>query len=359
MIRPASPGGARGPARGTHLLSLVSPALAALACSAQAGPAPGRAPLSPVESIELPDVGGRIDHLAVDLARGRLYVAALGNDSVEVVDLDTGTWVRRLEDVPEAQGLVVLDDPDRLVVSSGERGTCEIYDGATLEHVATVSLGRDADNVRRDAGRGRVLVAYGDSLGTIDPATWRTLAPVRLTGGHPEGFQLAADGARAYVNVPQDRAICVVDLERGAPAATWKVEEAAANYPLLIAPAAPSSGEADLCLVGCRSPARLVVRALPDGRPVASLELSGDVDDLWYDARRKRVYAACGEGYIDVFERGSPDTGGVGVLGGRTRAATSPGARTCLFVPERDRLYVAAPRRGGEPARILIFAVED
>ena len=113
------------------------------------------------------------------------------------------------------------------------------------------------------------------------------------------------------------------------------------------------SADDGLCLIGCRSPARLLLRELPGGEKLAALDLSGDVDDLFWDARRRRLMAACGGGFVDVFEREGKG------LGGRTRVATAPGARTSLFVPERDRLYVAAPHRGGEPARILVFAPED
>lgn len=326
---------------------------AAPACSAQEGASPPEAPLSQIASIELPDVEGRLDHLAIDVARERLYVAALGNDSVEVVDLAAGAWLRRLLGPREPQGILYIAEGDRLVVASGGEGTCAVYDGATLESVATVRVGPDADNVRYDARRRQVLVAHGTALGVVDARTWKALDPVPLGGGHPEGFQIDAHGERVYVDVPGARALRVVDLESHTVTATWKLEEAGVNFPMALAPGTPGSDEPDLCLVGCRSPAKLLVRALSDGRALAALELSSDVDDLFYDARRRRVYAACGEGYVDVFER---DAEG---LGGRKRIATARGARTCLFVPERDRIYVAAPSRGGEPARILVLVVHD
>jgi hypothetical protein len=150
--------------------------------------------------------------------------------------------------------------------------------------------------------------------------------------------------------VPGGRAIAIVDLARGARVGTFPLTEAEANYPMALIPGAQAT-EATLCIAGCRKPPLLAVRALPGGVASPPLEISGDVDDLFYDAARRRLYAVCGEGFVDVLER-RPDG-----LGGRQRCASAPGARTGLHVPELDRLYVAAPARDGRPARILVFGV--
>ncbi|QDU68187.1 YncE family protein [Engelhardtia mirabilis] len=323
---------------------------AAPSCAAQEAAPVSEVPLSVVAEIALPGVEGRIDHLAVDLERERLYVAALGNDSVEVIDLARGQWLRRIDGLDEPRGILYLTATDRIVVASGGAGTCVAINAETFETAASVPVGPDSDNLRFDDRRRRVLVANGSALGALDAGTLEVLASTPLGGGHPEGFQLTPDGTRALVNVPHARQVVVVDLERSAVIARWKLEQAGSNFPLAIAPARAGSGGTDLCLVGCRSPARLLVRGLPDGAALQDLELSGDVDDLFLDARRERVYAACGVGFVDCFQRdGDRLTPGL-------RTPTAPGARTCLWVPERDRLYVAAPRRGAQPARILVLA---
>src|SRR5262245_41522641 len=125
--------------------------------------------LRPTGAIELPGVEGRIDHLAVDLARERAFVAALGNDSLEVVDLKAGTRHGTIAGLSEPQGVVYLADVDRIVVANGGNGACDVFDGATLERLASVEVGDDADNLRYDAAAKRVYVAYGKgALGVVD-----------------------------------------------------------------------------------------------------------------------------------------------------------------------------------------------
>ena len=75
----------------------------------------------------------------------------------------------------------------------------------------------------------------------------------------------------------------------------------------------------------------------------------GDADDVFHDARRDRLYVTCGDGVVEILQA----TGG-----GFERVARVPtvsGARTGLFVPELDRLYVAVRARGGEPAAVWVF----
>jgi hypothetical protein len=310
-------------------------------------------PLVPGPVIELPGVKGRIDHLAIDLARKRLYVAALGNDSVEVVDLEAGKRAQSLRGPKEPQGILYLPDLDRMVVSSGKGGTCDVYDGNTLELVASVDVGDDADNLRYDARRKRLYVAYGDGgIAVIDAQTWKVLERIPLDG-HPEAFQLGLGDGRAFVNVPGAHQVAVIDLAKHGVLATWKVDEAGANFPMTLVPGDGTKDPAGLLLLGCRSPAKLVVRSLKDGTPVQVLDLSGDTDDLFYDVERRRVYAACGEGFVDVLAHEQ------GKLRPLTRVATASGARTCLFVPDRDEIFVAVPHRGSQRAEVRILKVRD
>lgn len=329
------------------------PALLTTVVLGRQEPGATRVPLEAGAVIALPGVEGRIDHLALDAARERLYVAALGNDTVEVVDLKLGKRVRSLHGVREPQGILYLADSDRVVVASGQGGSCEVFDGDSLELVESVAVGADADNLRYDPRRERVYVAYGDgALGIVDAASWKLVGSVALAG-HPESFQLDAAGERAFVNVPGAHQVALVDLKAGALLDSWTIEEAAANYPMALIAPAKGSEPRGLLLLGCRTPARLVLRALPSGERVGALELSGDVDDLFHDAPRRRLYAACGAGFLDVFEEGPQ--------GWRpaTRFATAAGARTCLFVPERDQLFVAVPHRGEQGAEIRTLLVRD
>jgi len=112
--------------------------------------------------------------------------------------------------------------------------------------------------------------------------------------------------------------------------------------------------EADRRLfIGCRLPSKLVVLNTDSGDVVAKIDLSGDADDLFYDPKRRRVYAICGAGKIDVVDQ-------IDANAYKTSANihTAEGARTGLFVPERDTLFVAIPHRGSQQAEIRCYAVE-
>jgi len=330
--------------------------LVALALTPQESPsstARPRWPLAPAGSLLLPGVEGRIDHLAVDLARERLFVAALGNDSVEVLDLRAKTVLKSLRGPAEPQGILYLADRDRMVVACGRTGTCDVYDGGTLERVMSVEVGDDADNLRYDARTKRVYVAYGEgALAILDAEAWKPLGRIALEG-HPESFQLDPEEKRAFVNVPGAEQVAVVDLEARTVTGTWPIEEARANYPLAWVPG-DAAAPRGLLLVGCRSPARFLVRDAASGAQVAALELSGDTDDVFYDARRRRAYVACGAGSVDVFERDE-----AGAFRPLVKVPTAPGARTCLYSPERDQLFVAVPKRGAQLAEVRVFAVLD
>jgi hypothetical protein len=105
--------------------------------------------------------------------------------------------------------------------------------------------------------------------------------------------------------------------------------------------------------VGCRLPAKLVVLDTTSGRIVASLSTIGDADDIFYDAGRRVVYVIGGEGAVEVFRQRDPDH-----YEPDGRIATAPGARTGLFVPALNRLFVAVPHRGLQSARVLVYEVK-
>jgi len=98
-----------------------------------------------------------------------------------------------------------------------------------------------------------------------------------------------------------------------------------------------------------RSPPALAAFSNQDGHVAAKIETCGDADDVFVDAKRHRVYVSCGEGVVDVLEQ---DAAGYGRL---TRVPTVSGARTSLFVPELDRLFVAVRASSGERAAIWVF----
>jgi DNA-binding beta-propeller fold protein YncE len=302
----------------------------------------GPAPLAPVGSIELPHVEGRIDHMAYDPAGSRLFVAALGNNTVEVVDLKGGHHLRSLPGFREPQGLSVAPNPTQIAVANGQgEGVQLLADDYRVAR--SITLGDDSDNVRYDGAAGRFYVGYGSgALAAIDASSGRVTGTVKLAG-HPESFQLERSGARIFVNVPSAGHIAVVDREQMEILGTWPVDAARANFPMAL----DESGQR--LFIGCRRPARLLVYNTTSGKQEASADIVGDTDDLFYDSARKRVYVSGGEGFIDVLDADAPS------LTRLTRIDTAPGARTSLFVPELGRLYLAVPHRGTQRAEIRVY----
>jgi len=299
--------------------------------------------LEPVATIGLPSVKGRIDHFGVDLKQQRLFVAALGNDTLEVVDVKSSRRERSLGGFGEPQGVLYLPEFNRIYVANGSANRVDILDGASLARIKGVEGLDDADNIGYDASARKVYVGYGKgALRALDPATGDSSGDIPLAG-HPESFRLETRGTRIFVNVPTARQVAVVDRKIHAVVATWDVPGAESNYPMAL----DESGRR--LFVGARKPAMLLVYDIDSGKVVAKQPIGGDTDDIFFDPERKRLYVICGEGRIDVVRQDDRDHYS---LEGTVR--TAPRARTGLFVPEEGRLYVAAPAIGTSPAKLLV-----
>jgi DNA-binding beta-propeller fold protein YncE len=301
-------------------------------------------PLVQTGAIDLPDVRGRIDHLAVDTGSQRAFVAALGNNTVEVLDLRAGAHVRSLTGFKEPQGIAVAAGTRAVAVANGAGEGLQLLSADDYRTTRTIFLGNDADNVRYDSGAGRVYVGYGDgALAAIDLSNGNVVAQARL-GGHPESFQLEQGGPRIFVNVPSAGHIAVVDRTAMKITTTWPVTTARANYPMAL------DGRGHRLFVGCRRPAQVLVYDSASGKELGGFDIVGDTDDLFFDAERQRLYVSGGEGFIDVFDT-RPDRHFARIA----RVPTAAGARTSLFVPELNRLLLAVPHRDGRTAQVRIY----
>ena len=302
--------------------------------------------LREIQRIELPGVRGRIDHMALDRENKKLFVVALGNNTVEVVDLDAGRAEKRLSGFEEPQGVLLAPELKRLVVTNGDSAFAQIFDSDTLDPIMKVELRDDSDNIRYDPATHHAYVGCGkgrdSALAVLDVKTGAKLAYVGLSG-HPESFQLEAKGKRIFVNVPAAQAVEVVDRSKGNVVASWPLV-ARNNFPMALD---ESRGR---LFVGTRSPAQLLVMDTSSGAVVATLDSVGDADDIFYDAGTHRIYVSGGEGSIFVFEQLDADHYG---LAGKIQ--TRPGARTSLYVPEWKTLFVAVPESSGKVAEIRSY----
>src|SRR5215207_1339193 len=216
----------------------------------------GTSTLEQVQAIALPNVSGRIDHMALDSQAGRLFVAALGNNTLEVIDLNAGTVADEIKGLKEPQGVAYVPEDNKLLVTNGDGDALDIYDAQSLKLLNQVVLGDDPDNVRYDAATGYAYVGYGtgneSALGVVDVEKGTKVSDITLSG-HPESFQLEESGQRIFVNVPTAGHIAVVDRDKGSVVETWPLSNVAENFPMAL------DETNHRLFVGTRSPAKLLV----------------------------------------------------------------------------------------------------
>jgi DNA-binding beta-propeller fold protein YncE len=304
--------------------------------------------------IALPNVNGRIDHSSVDVKGERLFVAAVGNHTLEIIDLKIGRRVRTITDLAEPQGVFYEPRANRLFVACALDGAVKVFDGTTFQVLATTKFSDDADNVRFDARTNRVVVGYAGAkelrgraqgsggLGFLDINGNKTGDLV--IDAHPESFQIERAGHRIFVNVPERKEIEVVDGAGLTVLARWPVTSATGNFPMAF-------DEAHHRLfVATRTPSRLLVFDSDSGKEVAAGETAGPSDDLFYDSRRGRIYVLTSAGFLDVFQdRDHTHYERI------AHYPTPPHTQTGQFVPEWGRLFAAVQGQGDSGAEILVY----
>ena len=297
-------------------------------------------------TIALPDVQGRIDHMSFDPHTGRLFVAALGNNTVEVVDVNQGKRISTIPGLHEPQGVLYLPDVNRLYVANGDTGSVELFDGTSFRLLSTVNLGSDADNVRFDPIRKEVYVGYGRGALAILAEDGSHIADVKLDA-HPESFQLEQQGSRIFVNLPDSKRVAVVDRNTRTVIANWSTPGALANFPMAL------DEQNHRLFIVCRQPAEMLVLDTASGAIVAKLPAVGDCDDVFYDADAKRLYASGGEGGVTIIQQDSPDKyKDIGEV------HTRKGARTGFFSPKVHSLFVAARQEDRDAAGIYVYRAQ-
>ncbi len=300
--------------------------------------------LSLVQRISLPPAPGRIDHMDVDLAHGRMYVAMLANDSLAVVDLNRGTFVRSVTGLRTPQGVLFIPSVNKLLVTNAGDGTVDILDSANLGTVKVAQLSSDADNIRYDSASGLVYVGYGNGgIASLNTTTGLVVATIGLVG-HPESFQLDTNDSRMFVNLPQAHYIAVIDRNNGSITAKWPLPaDASQNFPMAI------DETHHRLFVGARQPAEVLVYDTSSGRLVTAISVGQGPDDMFYSAAGC-LFVSSRDGFVYAVSQTDPDHYSV-----QPSIATSTGAGTSLFVPQSNRLYVAIPQSIGGYPQVYVY----
>lgn len=311
---------------------LVAPALAA-----------DPAPLELTKTIRLNGpVGKRLDNLALDAKRDRLLVANQGNASLDIIDLKQGKLLKSIPDQDQIQGVLYVPGVDRIFATSA-KGTCQVFDGESFKLLKSLPI-PDADNIRQDLRTGLVYVTRADKkLAVVDPKTQEVKGEIPFPS-HPESFVFEKDRHRMYVNMPAPRQVAVLDIDKREVVKRHQLDEAG-NYPLAL------DEPNKRLLVGCRKEPRLLVLDSETGKELSRVNIPNDVDGLYLDAKRKRLYASCGEGVLVVLKQASPDRYEV-----VAKIPTVKQARTCLFDPDSGRLFLPVPRTSDkEGAEVRVY----
>ena len=308
-------------------------------------------PLQLEEQIPVPSVAGRLDHFTADVKRKRLFVSALGNNTVEVIDVFSGRVIHSIKGLAQPQGPLYVPGFDKLYVANAEDGKVRVFDGATYTPRKTLDFGANPDNIRYDEASKTIFVGFGEDDGgiaMIDPKTDQRTGQVYKTEGHPESFQVEAGGGHIFVNVPDaGNVVESIDRKTGA-VAKWPLKGLRGNYAMAL-------NEADhrLFTISRKTP-MLVVFDTESGNEVFRMRAAGECDDVFFDANRKRIYVIGGEGIISVIQQSDPNHYEL-----VANVSSAIGIRTGYLFAKRDRFYVGVPAKASDPAQVWTYEAED
>ena len=309
-----------------------------------------------VETIPLPGLkDGDFDHFAADVGGHRLFLTAEGNGAVQVFDTNTNKLIHTIEDLKAPHAILYRQDLKKLFIVDGDASSVKVYDSDSYQMTGEIKLTIDADSIAYDSATNYLYVVNGGReahtpyslISVVDTTSSKKLRDIKVNSNRVEAIVLEKSGPRMFCNVTGQNTVEVLDRAKGTLLATWPL---ATGDKVNVAMALD---EADRRLfVVTRDPAKLVVLDSDSGKLIASLPAVGLVDDMSYDAKRKRVYLA-GDQFVDVFEQKSPDQY---VL--LTRIPGSFRAKTGLLVPELNRYYLAVPHHENHEAEVRVYELE-
>jgi len=325
----------------------------ALAVSLQAQE---KAPLKLVETIPLPGLkDGDFDHFAPDVDGHRLFLTAEENGKVQVLDTNTNKLIHTIADVKAPHAILYLQDLKKLFIVEGDASAVRVYDSDSYQAVGEIKVSIDADSIAYDPATNYLYVVNGGReahtpyslISVIDTNNSKRLRDIKINSNHVEAIVLEKSGPRMFCNITGQNAVGVLDRNESALAATWRLPPGDTQN------VAMALDEANHRLfVVTRKPGKLIVLNSENGKVIADLPAVGLVDDLSYDAKRKRLYLA-GDQFLDVFDQKDPDH--------YVLLARIPGsfrAKTGILVPELNRYYLAVPHHENKGAEVRVYEIQ-
>lgn len=314
------------------------------------------APLTLVQSVDLPGFSGDFDHFGVDLNGQRLFLAGEDHKTLEVFNLRTLSRLHSISGFGAPHSVLYLARPDELYVTDGGDGTVKIFRSADYTLKDKIRLLEGADSAGYDAATGIYYVVTGGKdvpldysvLSAVNLKTRKKTGDLRFDSNHVEAMALERHGPRIFINVTDKAEVAVLDRTSMKVLAWWPVGVARQNSPIAL------DEDNHRLFVICREPPTFVVMDTTSGKLVASLPTAGRADDVAFDQANHRIYVPGGEGYIAVYQQRDADHYDL-----VAKVPSAPGAKTALLVPEMNQLFVAAsPGDSKAMAKVLTFAVQ-
>ncbi|HMH08714.1 MAG TPA: hypothetical protein VK579_18710 [Terriglobales bacterium] len=315
-------------------------------------------PLRLVQTISLPNVKGRLDHMDVDVSGKRLFVAGLENGTFEVVDLQAGKWMRSIPGFKKAQGALFVPELNKLFLASGDDGMVRVFRGDTLELLGSIQFEPGPNRVVYEPKSKLVYVGYGGKdagkdygeVGIIDARQNKHVGDIKVVA-HPSELLLDKSGNTLFVFSSIANRLHVIDLSKRQIIATWVVTSEQPGD-------AAFDDATSRLFIGTHTPAEMIVMDSKSGKEIAHLPTAEGMDGVYFDTLRKRVYVSGGRrfpaGFAYVYQQKGADR--YETIG---KISTRGGAGTSFWSPQLDRYYVAAPASHKEEAAILVYAPQD
>lgn len=352
-----------------------------------------------VNIIVLQNISGRLGHMAYNEKQGVVYLAALSNNTMEVVDLQNKKTIRSVKSLRQPIDVEYISNIDLVFVACLGDGLCRAFNTNTFKEETSFRFDNNVSLVRYSPAFQILYIGYGEgAIALIDGNTLKYKTTIKLPV-HPEAMVIDENTAQMFVNLPKSREIGIIDLKNNILSRSFSMANVAENYPVAY------DKTNKRLFVGCRKPAKLIVVNSEKGNKIAEVDIDGDVNVLYYDEARKQIYATCGDGYLHVIKQefkevkqqiqeNKPVTTQQSKNSGKTSAKnqktskqpqkkpaakpsqpqyrtvvqdsytsvsrifTGNGARTSLYVPALSQIVVASPAGTGKEAQLLIYQVK-
>lgn len=299
--------------------------------------------LKQVSQIDLLNVTGGFDLMALDLSTNRLFLSAEDNHTVEVIDIKENRLIKSLPGFNEPKWVVYRPETNIAYISTGLDAKVTAINATTYQTIRSFSFKEKCNNLRYDSVSNQLYVGVGKTfgaLGIIDLGTNKIISEIPLSG-YPKQFEI--DNSRIYINIPSKNIIDVVDRKTDKLIESWPVTGGSENVPMGF------DRIHQRLFIACNS-GEFLVFSSETGKVIDSLKIGKEADGIYYDASKKNIYVSCGEGFIEIIRQLDPDH-----YQSIQKMTTVEGAGTSLFSPERNKLILAVPQTKKNVAQIRVY----